>query len=686
MRTRSNTKRLIFVALAVAAITAISLMWLRSSSVSAQKSGAAVGVQAASSVEEAREALAQAQAEEKIKQTKEAGRQVEAALQAYNAAVEQRVAEIFARMGELDALMGNITTEPFDLPEEQRKVPPAALVEEYNALQTELLAINPEPQAPGNLNATVESEPNNTCLTADDLALGANNCRVATGAITAGDIDFWSFTAPAGSRVWAYVDSGGGQSAAANDRDSFLSLFGANCGALIEEDDDDGTGNGGDSATESTFSSIIAGRTLAAAGTYTVAVEGFGPTSVINPYRLFVVVTTGAGSQEVEPNNTQATANPGLTGTATSVVKTGSITPAGDVDFFTVVANAGDVFFISGDGNPERDATNTDLVINLVHPDGRGLLTPPADSGLGGSATNPEGEAFSFSVNVGGTYAVRVSGFGTSTGTYGLLIARCSPRVICPTTTFNGILGQNSVEYPGVSGTQLGRLNRFVDQTGACNNVRTCPGLFSAVGARPFDAYSFTNQSTSPACVTVNVDALACSGNNFLVVAAYLGPYNPAAQCTNYLADIGGSPNPNGVFSFNVPGGATFTLVITSANASPTVCTTPYRVTVVGLPNFTQSIQDPVTGNTLLFNCTTGNATFFNCATGVAVSGRIGCIQQIGSCNLFIGGGGGNKGGPLTVSGVINTCTGEGSATIIIGGVVINLSDPNVNNNSCFCP
>ncbi|HEX5733686.1 MAG TPA: DVUA0089 family protein [Blastocatellia bacterium] len=688
MRTRSNTKRLIFVALAVAAITAISLMWLRSTSVSAQKSGAlGVGVQAASSVEEAREALAQAQAQERIKRTKDAGRQVEAALQGYIAAVNARIEAIFARMQELDALMGIMTTEAFDLPVEQRKEPPAALLAEYNALQTELLAINPEPLAPGNLNATVESEPNNTCPTADDLALTANVARVGTGSITAGDIDFWSFTAPAGSRVWAYVDTGGGQSSPLNDRDSFLSLFGANCGALIEEDDDDGTGNGGDSVTESTFSSVIAGAPLAAAGTYTLAVEGFGPTSVINPYRLFVIVTTGAGSAEAEPNNTAATANPGLLAGANSVVKTGSITPAGDVDFFTVVANAGDVFFIAGDGNPERDATNTDLVLDITHPDGRTLMQPPVDSGLGGSPTNPEGEGFSFAVPISGTYAVSVRGFGVSTGTYGLVIARSSPRTICPTTTFTGILGQNSAENPGVSGIQLGRLNRFVDQTGACNNVRTCPGLFSAVGARPFDAYTFNNPSSSPACVTVIVDAQACLGNNFLVVAAYSGPsYDPTNQCLNYLADIGGSPNPTGVFSFNVPATSSFTLVITAANASPTVCTTPYRVTVVGLPNFTQSIQDPVTGNTLLFNCTTGNATFFNCATGVSVSGRVGCIQQIGSCNLFIGGGGGNKGGPLNVSGVINTCTGEGSATVTIGGVVVNLSDPNVNNNGCFCP
>ncbi len=233
----------------------------------------------------------------------------------------------------------------------------------------------------------------------------------------------------------------------------------------------------------------------------------------------------------------------------------------------------------------------------------------------------------------------------------------------------------------------MGRLNRFVDQTGACNNVRTCPGQFSAVGARPFDAYSFTNASSSSACVTVIVDAQACLGNNFLVVAAYLGAYNPAAQCTNYLADIGGSPNPTGVFSFNVPGNATFTLVVTAANASPTVCTTPYRVTVVGLPTFATSIQDPVTGNTVLINCTTGNFTFFNCATGATLSGRLGCIVGPDGCTRFIGGGGGNKGGTASISGSFNTCTGAGSVTVTPnGGGAITITDPNINNNSCFCP
>jgi hypothetical protein len=671
MRTTKNLKRLFLIALAVAAVTAISFMWIKPTPAKADS---------ADRVRVARAALEQARGVEKSKPSKDTGRAAEIALQEYNAAVAARRADILVRVGELNELMGLNTTNAFDIRGMVGRRPNLALKAEYDALQTELTALPNAALAPGNLNSLTEVEPNNTSATATPLGLTANNARVGTGAITAADIDFWSFTAPAGARVWAYVDTGGGQSAPTNDRDTFLTLFDTNGTTILEEDDDDGTGNGSDSVTESGFASGIAGRTVAAAGTYFIAVEGFGPTSVIQPYRLFVIVTTGS-SAEAEPNNTAATANPGLGAGGISVVKTGSITPAGDADFFSIVANAGDVFYIAGDGNPERDATNTDLILDITHPDGRTLMQPPVDSGLGGSATNPEGESFSIAVPVSGTYAVSVRGFGTSTGTYGLVIARASSVQICPVTTFTGILGQNSVQNPGISGTQMGRLNRFTDQTGACNNVRTCPGTFTTVGERPYDAYTYQNVSANTACVTVEIDAQACLVNNFLVVAAYTGQtYDPANQCTNYLADIGGSPNPLGVMSFNVPGNSFFTLVITAANASPTVCATPYRVTISGLPTFATSIQDPVTGDTLQFNCTAGTFQFTSCSTGTTVSGTIGCIQF--GCNLFIGG---NKSG-VTINGTVNTCTGAGSATITVGGTTFNISDTNVNNNSCSCP
>jgi hypothetical protein len=681
MDTPKNAKRLILMALLLTGLAAISLVWLRSTPVHADST-------ASNRLKDTRAALEQARSNEKILKSKDASRTAEMALIEFNAAREARIAEINARLGELNSSLNLNTTSAFDtrpgIKPPGSKPQDPKLLSEYQNLQTELAALNPRPLAPGNIGNQTETEPNDTSATANALTITAPDITVVTGSITAADIDFYSFTAPAGSRVWAYVDTGGGQSSPVNDRDSFLTLFDSAV-AVLEEDDDDGTGNGSDSATESTFSSTIAGAPLTAGGTYYLAVEGFGPTSVIQPYRLFIIVSTSTGSAEVEPNGTAATASAGLTATGTVAVKQGSITPAGDVDFYSVVASAGDVIYISGDGNPERDATNTDLVIQLVSPGGVDLMTPAADSGLGGSATNPEGESFSFSVPVSGTYGVRVSGFGTSTGTYQLALGRASSASICGVTEFTGILGQNSTTNPGISGTQNGRLNRFVDQTGACNNVRTCPGLFTTVGARPYDAYSFTNSSPNPACVTVNIDAQACLATNFLVVAAYLGAYDPTNQCANYLADIGGSPNPVGVFSFNVPGNATFTLVLTAANASPTVCTTPYKVTVLGLPTFGFSIQDDVTGTTLQFDQTTGNYRFTDCASGLSLTGRGGDVQF--GCTLNFGAGGGFKGGPAAVTANVNTCAGTGTATIRTNmGQTFNISDSNINDNSCFCP
>lgn len=684
MNTPKIRKRLILMALMLMGLAAISPIWLRSTPVRAQSK---VGNSAQSKVDDrlsnARAALDQAKSNERALQNKDASLTTEVALRDYNAAVEARVAAIYARFTEINNLIGQETSSAFDV-RDGAKPPDPKLLAEYQNLESELAALTPGPLAPGNLNALTEVEPNNTAATANARTFGVNECTVVTGAITAGDLDFYSFTAPAGARVWAYVDTGGGQSSPANGRDSFLTLFDSAV-AIIEEDDDDGTGNGSDSSTESGLASTIAGRTLTAGGTYFISVEGFSPTTVINPYRLFIVVTTGTGSAEVEPNNTAATANGILGATGTVGHRTGSITPAGDVDFYFIVAAAGDVFYISGDGNPERDATNTDLVIQFVSPDARNFLTPAADSGLGGSATNPEGESFSIVTPTAGTYTVRVSGFTTSTGTYALIASRCNAAPICGVTEFTGMLGQNSTQKPGVSGIQNGRLNRFPDNTGACNNVRTCPGLFTTVGARPFDAYSFTNVSTNASCVTVEIDAQACLGTTFLVVAAYLGGYNPASQCTNYLADIGGSPNPAGVFSFNVPANATFTLVVTAANASPTVCATAYRVTVIGLPNFQFSIQDDVTGDTLQWDPATGNYRFTACSTGISVSGSGGAV--VFGCDATFGAGGGKKGGPAEVNATANLCTRTGSATVRLNsGQTFTLNDSNIDNNSCFCP
>ncbi len=53
-----------------------------------------------------------------------------------------------------------------------------------------------------------------------------------------------------------------------------------------------------------------------------------------------------------------------------------------------------------------------------------------------------------------------------------------------------------------------------------------------------------------------------------IFVSAYLSPYDPGNLATNYLADLGSSPTPYGSFSFKVPPGQAYALVVNEVAAS----------------------------------------------------------------------------------------------------------------------
>lgn len=273
-----------------------------------------------------------------------------------------------------------------------------------------------------------ETEPNNTSGTA--TAITFTPTAITTAAINpGGDIDFYTFTAPAGSRVWIETDTGGTQNAGATSRDTVMDLLAADGTTVIENDDDDGTGNGGDGTIETGLASIIAGRTLTAGGTYFIRVQAFSATGIINPYRLFVSLTNVAATAEVEANNTAATAN-----VANSpALRSGAIGVAGDVDYYSVSANAGDTIFFPVDADPERDGTGTDLVVEFRDPADALLLS--VDSSITGSLANPAAEGANYTVAASGTYFVKVRHFSaTGTGTYDIHIVKTgavtSPLII----------------------------------------------------------------------------------------------------------------------------------------------------------------------------------------------------------------------------------------------------------------
>jgi len=298
------------------------------------------------------------------------------------------------------------------------------------------------------LMPTPESEPNNTPATATPLNL-VSGCQAASGAISPiGDVDYYSFTASAGSKVWALVDTG----ASASSTDSVLTLFGPDGTTQLEQDDDDGTGTDCTGAVLTRFASAIAGRTLTAGGTYFLRVEHFDGTATISAYKLLVTVTTGS-TAETEPNNTSATANSIATSGAPIGVRTGNITTPTDVDVYSVFAPAGSTLFISGDGDPERNGVGTDIVLDLLAPDGTTVLLSVDNSDNVGLPA-PPAESFCFNITTTGTYFVRVRGFQsvkiTTTGTYALMVAVCgvpagatptATRTLTPTLTATTVVG-----------------------------------------------------------------------------------------------------------------------------------------------------------------------------------------------------------------------------------------------------
>lgn len=107
-----------------------------------------------------------------------------------------------------------------------------------------------------------EVEPNGTTATASPL--GGSNLVVRAPLWPNGDIDFYSFTATAGDRVYVATMTSG---AAGSSTDSQITLLASDGTTVIEFDDDNGSFAG--------LSSSIAGATIPTNGTYFLRINDF---------------------------------------------------------------------------------------------------------------------------------------------------------------------------------------------------------------------------------------------------------------------------------------------------------------------------------------------------------------------------------------------------------------------------
>lgn len=126
-------------------------------------------------------------------------------------------------------------------------------------------------------------------------------------------------------------------------------------------------------------------------------------------------------------------------------------------------------------------------------------------------------------------------------------------EAIC--TTFTGT----------VDGADPTNPNRFFRDgiASTCGAPKACPGPFAQTSN--YELRSWTNPLGTPQCVTITFTNT--SGGTFSsFVTAYNGAFVPGSECTNYIADCGGSPAAGAsvTFSFNAPGGATIVFWITN--------------------------------------------------------------------------------------------------------------------------
>jgi len=500
---------------------------------------------------------------------------------------------------------------------------------EYNAARK--AAFGPDlstNSATGSFNGTTpEVEANNSAGTAQslDAALLQEGSAVVVGALpAAGDLDFFSFTVAAGSRVWAYADTGGTVNPGSTSTDTILTLFNTDGSSEIETDDDDGTGNGLDGTVESVRSSEIAGRLLPGAGTFFLKVEEFGNNDVLSPYRLYVVITTAAGASETEPNETTATANTLLPIGAAGGLMNGSAAGA-DVDIYRLALQAGDVATLHLDENPTRNGVNSRCRLGLLDPASADILVTADNFGSGTSAA----ESLSFRATSSGVFFVRVVQATAVPDSDYLLMAAVHSRSVSATSVINGMLGSGSADYPGISGTQVGRIFRNAVASNCEAGPKPFPGgNGDGTNPRTFDTYLFKNRSGQEACVAVNLTVYDSSQLHPCLYSTF----DPGNLQPGYLGDSGNSATlgtPRS-FSVKVAAGAVFVVQVVAIGNTPgepytLTVTGDFRTSLVGCPaNLTVRNDPNLAGAVVNFNtpgttdpslgpvvCTPPSGTFF---------------------------------------------------------------------------
>ena len=288
-------------------------------------------------------------------------------------------------------------------------------------------------------NLVGEVEPNDTSASATPLG-GTNVVRIGYISPNA-DVDYWSFTASVGSRVYVATMTAATATGASND--TIIDLIASDGVTVLESDDQDGFFSGS--------ASSIAGTVIPSTGTYFIRVRGFAVSNQIRPYHLHFRLQTGAAALEVEPNDTIPTAQPSPPATRIA----GLVASAADPDFYSFALNAGDTVYLALDADPERDAIDTTVRLGVgLFGDGAGSMVVFDDPGGAG----PDSEAVFMTVKSAGTYYASVT--ATAAGSYELSVS------VLPATP----QGTNCTTYTSID------VPKAISDLGTTTSTITVPG------------------------------------------------------------------------------------------------------------------------------------------------------------------------------------------------------------------
>lgn len=499
-----------------------------------------------------------------------------------------------------------------------------------------------------------ESEPNNLVSNSSPYVCGVEGVIFPTG-----DWDSYALgNFPPGSRLFALTD---GEAANAPNFDLRVTSM----TETLEYDNDDNDVQFGQSAPN------IAGTPVAGGPVFLRVNHSFQQDG---PYRLYAVVQPPLteAAMEIEPNDTPALANSDplnyyhgtLAGPAPSV----------DDDVFVVVANDGDLVFVSLDSDPLRDQTPINAQLELL--DGFGNSLALVNDSNSASTTNQvpgdmtafaprsPGEALVYRCSEG-TYYVRVSVSSgasgpASAGDYLLSIARnCLPgdgyntaptlanlvatpsveggAVTLTGTAFDPDLGDaltvtvawgdGAIDI--VQSTGSGLLNLDLVHSYADDQPTATPGDTYQVSINVVDRLGSSAQGTAPAFVNnlppvlanVAITSPVAAGSNAVLTGTFSDP--SLLDTFNLRVNWGdGSPvqhfnYPAGATAFNavhayLRGGSNYTVNVTLADDDTGESTGSAQITVEGAaePARFLGLTDPEDGRKLLQLQGTPGATY----------------------------------------------------------------------------